>query len=146
LLKYYVTKHYFEINYPISLWIASVSENDKDSNLLSKSYSECLKAHNTKTNVKKSDDLLDDGMRFKRQKRSVLDGEGMRFKKDPILDEEGIVFHIMLKCNNHYFHIRLFWEVFPKRIRNCYAIETKSTISWLTCKMIWHHISIWKDD
>ena len=35
---------------------------------------------------------MDDGFRFKRERRSVLDGENMRFKKDPILEAEGMRF------------------------------------------------------
>ncbi len=73
----------------------------KNTNALLRSYSHCLKSKNI---GKKSDDLVDDGMRFKIDARSVLDGEGMRFKKDPILDEEGIEFNkSFTHFTNQYF-------------------------------------------
>ena len=72
------------------------TNSNKLSNDLYKQYSDCVKTrynaqHRTLHKFKRSpNDILEDGMRFKREKRSVLEGEGMRFKKDPILDEEGI--------------------------------------------------------
>jgi len=62
---------------------------NKEANELHKLYTQCLKLQTDKKVAKKSDETLKDGMRFK---RSVLDGEGMRFKKDPILDEESMRF------------------------------------------------------
>ncbi len=60
---------------------------NEGANELHKLYTQCLKLQTDKKVAKKPDETLKDGIR---SRRSVLDGEGMRFKKDPILDEEGI--------------------------------------------------------